>query len=188
MKNIYRIGGGDLNAEEFELDVVYDNAGLGFNRFLPPPSNLSNRPLINIFNLDKLNKTGDPQPDGKFDFITGITINPPLGIIMFPVLEPFGNTLQMAIDSAGGMDTLYCTKLMTVARTAREFTEFTGCLERQAKTVLRRYSLGINSLRSVRVTSVTMLKENADFRLYYWTGKILIKPSFNEYSDQVTLK
>jgi cell surface protein SprA len=32
--------------------------------------------LLNIFNLDKLNVTGDPQPDGRFDFVTGLTINP----------------------------------------------------------------------------------------------------------------
>ncbi len=33
MKNVYRIGGGDLNAEEFELDVFFEASGKGFKRF-----------------------------------------------------------------------------------------------------------------------------------------------------------
>ncbi len=61
-----------------------------------------NTPLLRIFNLDNLNATGDPQPDGRFDFVTGLTINPALGIVMFPVLEPFGSSLERRISAAGG--------------------------------------------------------------------------------------
>jgi cell surface protein SprA len=102
MKNVYRIGGGDLNSEEFELDVFYEDPAKGFKRFLPDQANLQNVPLLHLFNLDKLNVTGDPQPDGRFDFINGITITPTLGIVMFPVLEPFGESLRDSIVTLGG--------------------------------------------------------------------------------------
>ena len=64
MKNFYRVGGGDVNPEEFQLDVFYEDPGAGFKRFLPAVSGIGNTPLITILNLDNLNVTGDPQPDG----------------------------------------------------------------------------------------------------------------------------
>lgn len=179
MKNIYRIGGGDLNAEEFELDIFYDNAP-GFFRFLPDEANLRNVPLLNIFNLDQLNVTGDPQPDGRFDFISGLTINPSLGTVMFPVLEPFGNTLRMAIDSVGGnlkfvYDQLYDSTIVK----AREFPELNRfTLKGKAKTSTSSdISLGAFNIPpgSVRVTAGgQVLKENEDYTIDYNIGRIKI--------------
>jgi len=180
MKNIYRIGGGDLNAEDFELDIFYENPGKGFNRFLPDSANLTNRPLLNIFNLDKLNVTGDPQPDGRFDFIAGITINPPLGIVMFPVLEPFGTRLKMAIDSAGGNDKYVYQQLYdsTIVK-AREYPELNRfTLKGKAKTSTSSdISLGAFNIPpgSVRVTAGgQLLKENEDYTIDYNIGRIKI--------------
>jgi cell surface protein SprA len=41
-----------------------------------------------VFNLDNLNTTGDPQPDGVFDFVEGVTINSRTGRVMFPFSNP----------------------------------------------------------------------------------------------------
>jgi len=48
---------------------------------------------LNIFNLDRLNKFNDPQSDGVFDYVPGITVIPSSGTVVFPVLEPFGNDM-----------------------------------------------------------------------------------------------
>jgi cell surface protein SprA len=181
MKNVYRIGGGDLNAEEFELDIFREAAGKGFQRFLPAEAGLENLPLITIFNLDKLNKTGDPQPDGKFDFVTGITINPPLGIVMFPVLEPFGTTLSRAIANAGGIDNKFVYQQLydsTIVR-AREYPELNRyTLKGKAKTSTSSdISLGAFNIPpgSVRVTAGgQLLKENEDYTIDYNIGRIKI--------------
>ncbi|MEO5906892.1 MAG: cell surface protein SprA, partial [Saprospiraceae bacterium] len=181
MKNVYRIGGGDLNPEEFELDVFYEDPGKGFKRFLPAEANLTNVPLLNIFNLDKLNVTGDPQPDGKFDFITGLTINPNLGIVMFPVLEPFGRTVEKAIFDAGGNAAKFAYKQLydsTIVK-AREFPELNRyTLKGKAKTSTSSdISLGAFNIPpgSVRVTAGgQVLKENEDYTIDYNIGRIKI--------------
>ena len=97
MKNVYSIGGFRLTQEDFELDIYYDDPGRGKKRFLPE-SNLANFPLLQLFNLDNLNSQRDPQPDGRFDFVPGLTILPENGRIIFPVLEPFGSFLANSID------------------------------------------------------------------------------------------
>ncbi len=181
MKNVYRIGGGDVNAQDFELDVFYEDPGKGFKRFLPAEAGLQNVPLINVFNLDKLNVAGDPQPDGKFDFINGLTINPPLGIVMFPVLEPFGKTLNDKILAAGGMPQKFVYQQLydsTIVK-AREFPELNRyTLKGKAKSSTSSdISLGAFNIPpgSVRVTAGgQLLKENEDYTIDYNIGRIKI--------------
>jgi len=180
MKNVYRIGGGDINPDEFDLDIFYEDPGKGFKRFLPEDAGIKNVPLLNIFGLDKLNVTGDPQPDGKFDFVNGITINPQLGIVMFPVLEPFGNTLRDTIEKYGGnlkyvYDQLYDSTIVK-AREYPELNRFT--LKGKAKSSTSSdISLGAFNIPpgSVRVTAGgQQLKENEDYIIDYNIGRIKI--------------
>lgn len=180
MKNVYRIGGGDLNRDEFELDIFYEDPGKGFKRFLPDKANLQNVPLLNLFNLDNLNVTGDPQPDGRFDFVEGVTITPTLGIVMFPVLEPFGTTLRNKILAVGGDTTLAYQQLYdsTIVK-AREFPELNRfTLKGKAKTSTSSdISLGAFNIPpgSVRVTAGgQVLKENVDYTIDYNIGRIKI--------------
>ena len=92
MKNFYSINAYQVEQEDFSLDVFYEDPGKGLKRFLPAEG-ISSVPLISLFNLDNLNQFGDPQPDGVFDFVPGLTIFPQYGRFMFPVLEPFGSSL-----------------------------------------------------------------------------------------------
>src|SRR5690606_9785635 len=65
---------------------------------------LMNEVLIRTMNLDKVNVQGEPQPDGMFDFLPGITINPNNGRIIFPVREPFGSHLRSRLNSPANVD------------------------------------------------------------------------------------
>lgn len=95
MKNIYNLNAAQISREGFQLRVIYrdDNTGQD-NPSLHEGQNLKNEPLIELLKLDQLNLNGDRLPDGNFDFIPGKTINTETGSVIFPVLEPFGTTLQ----------------------------------------------------------------------------------------------
>jgi len=97
MKNFYSLRSFGISEEDFKLDVLFDDPGAGEKRFLPE-TELKSIPLLNLLNLDKLNKQRDPFPDGVFDFVPGLTIDPQSGRMMFPVLEPFGESLGKKIS------------------------------------------------------------------------------------------
>ena len=183
MKNFYFVGGGDLNPEEFELDVFYEDPGQGFKRFLPAETGLGDYPLITAFNLDNLNATGDPQPDGRFDFVPGFTIYPQQGKIMFPVLEPFGSSLENLICTQGTCSTAgnftYHQLYDSTKFRAQEFPElnrFTIKGESKSSTSSD-ISLGAFNIPpgSVRVTAGgQLLVENEDYIVDYNIGRLQI--------------
>jgi cell surface protein SprA len=184
MKNFYRVGGGDLNSAEFELDVFFEDPGAGFKRFLPEVTGLGTVPLLNVFNLDKLNTTGDPQPDGRFDFVEGLTIYPRAGYMMFPVLEPFGSSLSRIMNAAGTpqatIDSFVYQQLYdsTLIR-AQEFPEqnrFTIKGESKSSTSSE-ISLGTFNIprNSVQVyAGGQRLIENQDYVIDYNIGRLKI--------------
>jgi cell surface protein SprA len=101
MKNIYSIGAYQVNAQDFSLNVLYNDDQTGTKLNFIPEDKLKGTPLITYLNLDNLNIQKDPYPDGLFDFISDVTINPSNGRVIFPVLEPFGSNLQAVFDNNG---------------------------------------------------------------------------------------
>ena len=95
MKNVYNLNAIQVEKENFELRINYRDDAVGFNN---PSLNegilTRDKPLIRLLGLDRLNSFNDPQFDGNFDFIEGLTINSKKGNIIFPVLEPFGSKLN----------------------------------------------------------------------------------------------
>lgn len=95
MKNVYSLNAGQVSKEGFELKIYYKDDVTGMdNPSLHEGKNLKDKPLIDVMGLDRLNSNGDGQKDGNFDFVEDITINSRIGMIFFPVLEPFGNHLE----------------------------------------------------------------------------------------------
>ncbi|PWJ59621.1 cell surface protein SprA [Dyadobacter jejuensis] len=94
MKNIYSLGSGQMDKQGFQLRVIYKDDLTGIDNPNLQESSIANLPLIRLMGLDRLNPVNDLQPDGNFDFIEGITVDTKTGKIIFPVLEPFGNTLS----------------------------------------------------------------------------------------------
>lgn len=96
MKNVYPIGGYNLNQTDFNFDIFYESKDGIAKRFIPE---IDGYPLLNLFRLDNLNKSGDPQPDGVFDWVPAQTIIPATGSVIFPVLEPFGSSLKKLLSN-----------------------------------------------------------------------------------------
>ena len=116
MKNIYSLTGGQFSQEGFQLRVIYKDDASGIdNPNLQEPA-FKDSPLIRVFGLDRLNPVNDPQPDGNFDYVEGVTVNSANGLIIFPYLEPFGNEPlralfkdDVALLNKYSYDTLYRT-------------------------------------------------------------------------------
>ncbi len=100
MKNIYALGGLGVSKDNFQLNILYQDPGGGEKRYIPEGPK-EGTPFLTVLNLDRLNAQNEPQPDGVFDFVEGITINTQQGKIIFPVLEPFGRDLIPAFEPPG---------------------------------------------------------------------------------------
>jgi len=94
LKNVYSVGYGTLTPTDFKLDVLYQEPGLGWKRYVPFGNQNAGTPIISLLNLDRLNNQLDPQPDGVFDYVEGYTVFSQFSRVMFPVLEPFGRDLD----------------------------------------------------------------------------------------------
>lgn len=179
MKNVYSIGAYNVNQQDFKLDIYYEEPAGGEKRFLPD-TDIKGKPLLNVFNLDNLNTQGDPQPDGVFDFVQGVTINPQNGRIMFPVLEPFGSSLADQIpsplDSARYVyQQLYdSTKIRAIESAYLNRFVIRGSYK---SSVSSEISLGAFNIPpgSVRVTAGgQMLEEGRDYEIDYNIGRVRI--------------
>ena len=88
----FSLGAFQLEQEDFRLNILYSD---------PSPINylpavdasiwreaLKIQILLRTLNLDRLNLYNDPEPegDGFFDFVPGITVDPQYGRIIFPTI------------------------------------------------------------------------------------------------------
>jgi len=179
MKNVYPIGAVQIDPNEFRLDIFYEDPGRGLKRFLPE-TNLAGRPLLRVFNVDKLNTQGDPAPDGIFDFVPGLTINLTNGRIMFPVLEPFGSSLGRQIENAGLRAKYTFPELYTKTLfLAQEFQEKNRFLIKGTykSSVSSEISLGAFNIPPGSVTvsgGGQTLREGVDYEIDYNIGRVRI--------------
>ena len=106
MKNIYQIPGAyQIKQEDFRFNILYTDpsplnyitpvTGSPFPVSPSPDNRVQETPLLNVFNLDKLNYNNDRQVggDGFFDFVSGLTMDTQNGRIIFTTKEPFGELL-----------------------------------------------------------------------------------------------
>ena len=106
MKNVYALGAFQVNRENFQLNVWYNDPLQGVDiPFIPQPG-VDQQPLIQIIGLDRIDQNTNPTPDGVFDYVdnaatSGGTINSRNGRIYFPVVEPFGEYLDEVLEDAG---------------------------------------------------------------------------------------
>ncbi len=104
MKNIYSLGGYQLEREDFRMNILYtDPQPLNYIKPVEGttlPADVSETPLLRVFHLDQLNSNNDPiqEGDGFFDYVPQITIDPQNGNVIFTTVEPFGKHLFDKLD------------------------------------------------------------------------------------------
>lgn len=191
MKNIYPIGAYQINNQDFVLNVMYQNdlTGTALN-YIPEGPNPDNGgingvPLLSVLNLDNLNSNQDPYPDGYFDFVQGVTINPTNGRIIFPVREPFGSYLKEKIlnnnpDNASiaakyTYEELY-DSTKTVAKQQADKNKFflKGTYMSASSSEISLNAMNVPA-GSVKVTAGGReLVENTDYQVDYNMGRVKI--------------
>jgi cell surface protein SprA len=182
LKNVYSVGYGVLERQDFKLDVLYQEPGLGAKRYVPYGNINKGTPILTLVNLDRLNNQNDPQPDGVFDYVEDYTVISQYSRVIFPVLEPFGRDLASQIYApappAGVTDTLYYFLYDSIKAVAQQFPNLNRFILRgSAKTSSTTdISIGYNiPPGSVSVTAGgQQLSENIDYTINYDLGTIKI--------------
>ncbi|MCC3159945.1 cell surface protein SprA [Hymenobacter sp. 15J16-1T3B] len=184
MKNIYALNASQLSRDQFRLDVIYKDDATGVDIIsLKEGERVVNRPLTQVLNLDNVNPNNDRPSDGNFDFLPGLTIDPELGKIIFPVVEPFGSylrgqfnaTTEAALIQKYVFPELY-VQVQSDAQQRQEKDKF-YLKGRYSATATDEITLpGIRIPEgSVRVYSgATLLTEGQDYQVFYDQAKVKI--------------
>lgn len=194
MKNIYSIGAYQINAENFKLDIWYNNPKTGVEINYIPQTGVDTKTVLQLVGSDIINQQQQAFPDGVFDFIpliyngnkveNGGTINPQNGRIIFSKVEPFGSYLEQELLNAGVSATIANTiaypqlydSTKTLALQSPELNRFTikGTYESANSSEISLNAFNIPQ-GSVTVTAGGVkLIENQDYTVDYNIGRVKI--------------
>ena len=188
MKNIYAIGTGSIDRSGFGLQIHYRDDIRGFdNPNLQEGANVQGRPLVELLGLDRLNPNNDPPRDGNFDYLEGITVHSNQGLIVFPVLEPFGATLRSHFDPEQEQELIERYVFERLYRSTQddaealtEFNKYTLNGEYSGSSSNNQFQLPAFGVveNSVRVTAGgIVLTEGQDYTVNYNTGRVTVTNS-----------
>lgn len=187
MKNIYDLNVFQLSPKNFILDIYHQDEESGNDMPFITEGNIKNVPLIRVLNLDNLNSQQDPFPDGIFDFIEGVTVQSSKGLIIFPVLEPFGSSLKRKIGDPAIAERYIFQELYDSTLTrAREFAEknrfrLVGSYQSEVSSEISLNAVNIPEGSVVVTAGSTRLTEGVDYIVNYTMGTVrIINPSFAE--------
>ena len=181
MKNIYSLGALQVQPDKFLLNIVYRNDSIGTDLRYLTEGNIKNELLLHVMNLDNLDTRNAPNPDGKFDYVEGLTVQSSSGRIIFPVLEPFGKHLRDKLNKDATLVNKYVYQqlydsTLVVARENSEKNKFHLVGEYKASSGSEIRLNAMNVPRgSVTVTAggVTLV-ENKDYTVDYTMGTVTI--------------
>ena len=180
MKNVYSLGAYQMQQKNFKLNIKYlsDTTGVEIN-YLPVAS-ISNVPLLQVMNADRIDSNQESNPDGFFDYIEGYTVQSSSGKIIFPVAEPFGSNLERKIGNPElaapyVYKELYDSTLV-VARQFSDKNKFSLVGEYQASSGA---PIPLNAMNVPRGSVVVVaggvtLTENSDYTVDYSMGIVTI--------------
>ena len=214
MKNIYQIPGGyQLQQEDFKFNILYtDPSPLNYITKAEGgpdlPANVKDTPLLKVLNVDKLNYTNDPQAggDGFFDYVSGITIDPQYGRIIFTTKEPFGELLfeklnASATENYNDPNTYNANQEKYVFRTLYKSTQAAALQESEKNKFLLRgrfkssggdgISIGAFNVPQGSVVVKSggrILVEGVDYTVNYQLGKVqLLDPSLQASNTPIEI-
>ncbi len=180
MKNVYSLGAYQVQKSNFKMNIKYlsDTTGILINYL--PISGISDKPLLQVMNLDRLDSNEASNPDGFFDFIEGYTIQSSTGKIIFPVVEPFGSHLAAKIDNPAIAENYVYQELydstLVIARQFSDKNKFvlTGEYQASAGSQIRLNAMNVPRGSVVVMAGGVRLVENSDYTVDYSMGVVTI--------------
>jgi len=186
MKNVYALGVFPLEQDGFRFEVLYrdDKTGIPSNTLQNATTpGISNKTLLSVLNLDKLDQSffAVPNGDGFFDYVEKVTVNSEKGYVIFPESEPFGEDLSNSLTNASDK-TAYVFEELYLNTKSQAKNNY----QNKDKFLLKGYAKSENSggislgasivpRGSVRVTAGgRQLVEGVDFVVDYNFGKVQI--------------
>lgn len=180
MKNVYSLGAYQVQKQNFRLNIKYlsDTTGTEIN-YLPIPS-ISNVPLLQVMNLDRIDTNEASNPDGFFDFIEGYTILASQGKVIFPVVEPFGQHLADKIGNPEiARQYVYQELYDSTIVVARQFAEknkfvLEGKYQASSGSQIRLNAMNVPRGSVIVTAGGVTLTENSDYTVDYAMGIVTI--------------
>ncbi len=197
MKNIYRLNASQIGREGFDLRVIYNDDRTGqYNPSLHEGKQTKDIPLIELLKLDRLNRNNDPQRDGNFDFVEGITIDVNNGLLIFPTTEPFGSTLasyfdedEQALVSKYVYDTLYrTTKADAELYTTLNKFYIRGKVQGGNTSEITLPGINVAEGSVVVMAGGQPLAEGTDYTVDYTLGRVtIINPAITNSGKKISI-
>lgn len=180
MKNVYSLGAYQIQKSNFRLNIKYLNDTTGTQINYLPIAGLSDKSLLQVMNLDRIDASENSNPDGLFDFIEGYTILSSTGKVIFPVVEPFGSHLAKVIPDAAVRDKYLYQELydstLVIARQFADKNKFilTGEYQASSGSQIRLNAMNVPRGSVVVMAGGVRLVENSDYTVDYSMGIVTI--------------
>lgn len=180
MKNVYSLGAYQVQQQNFRMQIKYlsDTTGTQIN-YLPVPG-LSDKPLLQVLNLDRIDSNQQSNPDGFFDFIEGYTVIASSGKIIFPVAEPFGSYLEQKIGNPALAEKYVYKELYDSTQVvARQFSDknkfiLAGSYQASSGSQIRLNAMNVPRGSVIVTAGGVQLTENTDYTVDYSMGIVTI--------------
>lgn len=118
MKNVYNIGGYNIQEKDFDLQIKCLSSG-GLYLDYAKEGQVKNQKWIKVIGADRLNSKQRKMSDGKYDFLEGYTVLASQGRIILPCVEPFGDALK----GTGCEDLMFDKLYKNIKSDAYEYAE-----------------------------------------------------------------
>lgn len=180
MRNVYSLGAFNIQQDNFKVEIKYYFQSDSLTSYLNYIPALNNKNLLQILNLDRLNKRQNAMPDGYFDYIPGYTVNPSTGRIIFLSTRPFDTGIKNGYGNLPNIEKYTYPELYDSTLTvAEQYTEknkylITGEYSSTSGSEIR---LGVTNVArgSVRVTAGgRTLTEGSGYTVDYNLGIVKI--------------
>ena len=179
MKNVYALGAYQIQKENFRFNIYYQNDTAGTNTAYLPVGEIREKTLLQVMNLDRLDNNQETHSDGVFDYVSGFTVLPATGRIIFPSVEPFGSYLRNAIGTPDADRYVYQELYDSTLTIAKQFADKNKFIFKGEYKSSNSSEIHLNAFNiprgSVKVSAAGVpLVENVDYTVDYNMGVVTI--------------